>query len=426
MAKAPRLKLDRNLIIWIVALLFLIFLGLLFMWRGPDLGQHQIDERQKEKALQQAAQSLKARIEDPANATDAALAKAQGQKPARSVVAASSPVPSMPPLPSNMAIQDQARLMQLEQYKRTLEAIERRKGAKSETPAQKVASSNSSEAGNAGFVLYSSDKAGRENGPGGRVPGPLTGAVPLYKPGTPAKPASRPVQAEQQTANTAPAAAESAPLAANHNAQVRVANAQMMAQRANGRYWLAPGTAINAVLLNAVNTLLPGSLTARVTQNIYDSRYGTHLVIPAGSILRGKYDSSVQDGQNRVFMAFDTLVTPSGGVVNLGNMSAADALGRSGMAGDLHTHFWERIGISTLLALEAVGMDRLSPNQSSASFGATTTSPATDGAQIIANTANQELQRRYSVKPNITIDAGQPLTIVTTGSIEVPPIANTR
>jgi type IV secretion system protein VirB10 len=200
----------------------------------------------------------------------------------------------------------------------------------------------------------------------------------------------------------------------------------MMAQRANGRYWLAPGTAINAVLLNAVNTLLPGALTARVTQNIYDSRYGTHLVIPSGSILRGRYDSSVQDGQNRVLMAFDTLVTPSGGVVNLGNMGASDALGRAGMQGDLHTHFWERIGISTLLALEAVGMDRLSPNQSSASFGGTTTSPATNGAQIIVNTANQELQRRYSVKPNITIDAGQPLTIVTTGSIEVPLIANTR
>jgi type IV secretion system protein VirB10 len=113
-------------------------------------------------------------------------------------------------------------------------------------------------------------------------------------------------------------------------------------------------------------------------------------------------------------------------VVNLGNMGASDALGRAGMQGDLHTHFWERIGISTLLALEAVGMDRLSPNQSSASFGGTTTSPATNGAQIIVNTANQELQRRYSVKPNITIDAGQPLTIVTTGSIEVPPIANTR
>lgn len=419
MSKAPRIKLDRNLIIWVILLLFLLFLGLLFIMRGSDLGQKQLDERQKEKALQQAAQSLGARVDNPDNATDSALEKARRQKPAPS-----SSVPSMPPLPSDVSIQEQARAMQLEQYQRTLESIERRKGANGGASAPKVANQASQTSGNAGFVLYSSALA---NGPDSGTSGSaLSGIVPLYKPGTPAKSASRPAPTEKQTANTAPAAAESAPLAAEHNAEVRVAAAQMMAQRANGRYWLAPGTAINAVLLNAVNTLLPGALTARVTQNIYDSRYGTHLVIPSGSMLRGRYDSSVQDGQNRVLMAFDTLVTPSGGVVNLGNMGASDALGRAGMQGDLHTHFWERIGISTLLALEAVGMDRLSPNQSSASFGSTTTSPATNGAQIIVNTANQELQRRYSVKPNITIDAGQPLTIVTTGSIEVPPIANTR
>ncbi|NIB13652.1 TrbI/VirB10 family protein, partial [Agrobacterium radiobacter] len=151
------------------------------------------------------------------------------------------------------------------------------------------------------------------------------------------------------------------------------------------------------VLLNAVDTKLPGQLVARVTQNIYDSRYGRYLVIPAGSTLQGKYNSSVQEGQDRVLMVFDTLVTPAGGMVPLGNMSAADALGRAGLEGDLHTHFFERMGIATLLALEAVGMDKISPNQSSTSFGGTTTSPAVNGAQIITNTANQELQHRYNV-----------------------------
>ncbi|RGA36256.1 conjugal transfer protein TrbI, partial [Klebsiella pneumoniae] len=73
---------------------------------------------------------------------------------------------------------------------------------------------------------------------------------------------------------------------------------------------------------------------------IYDSRYGRYLVIPAGSTLQGKYNSSVQEGQDRVLMVFDTLVTPAGGMVPLGNMSAADALGRAGLEGDLHTHFF--------------------------------------------------------------------------------------
>ncbi len=204
------------------------------------------------------------------------------------------------------------------------------------------------------------------------------------------------------------------------------ASKPIMAERTTGLYWIAPGTVINAVLLNAVDTKLPGRLTARVTQNVYDSRYGRYLVIPAGSILEGQYDSNVQDGQNRVLMAFDTLVTPSGGIVPLGNMSASDALGRAGMQGDLHTHFWKRMGISLLMAFEAVGLDKISPTQTTITNGAASTSPMTDGASIIVNTANQELKRQYAISPNITIPAGQPMSIITTGAIEVPPIANTK
>ena len=125
-------------------------------------------------------------------------------------------------------------------------------------------------------------------------------------------------------------------------------------------------------------------------------------------------------------MAFDTLVTPSGAIVRLGNMNASDALGRAGIHGVLHTHFWKRMGISTLMAVEAIGMDRLSPSQTTVSSGSSTTSPAATAGQIISNTANQELQRRYSVRPNITLSEGAPMTIITTGGIDVPPIANTR
>src|SRR6185312_16126678 len=54
----------------------------------------------------------------------------------------------------------------------------------------------------------------------------------------------------------------------------------VVATRSTGLYWLAPGTVINAVMMNAVDTTLPGDITARVTQTVYDSRYGQHVVIP--------------------------------------------------------------------------------------------------------------------------------------------------
>ncbi len=433
--KPPKAKLDRSLIVWVIVFVFLAFLLILYSFKGPDLGQSKIDAERKKQEMEAAAKALQTRVSNPAQATADALARAQQavtKKNASAPVVASSVPPAMPPVPASITSQmppvdTRGEELKFNQLEKTYRTVYRKEfAAQSDRSSGSAPTVQPGQAENAApFVVYS---VNRQSGAGqGGSSSLVSDAIPLYKPIKPAKTASsatREQPAVQQIAS--PNSAQSAPLAAAHNSEVTVAKADMMAQRANGLYWLAPGTVINAVLLNAVDTLLPGNLTARVTQNVYDSRYGTHLVIPAGSILRGQYQSSVQDGQNRVFMAFDTLVTPSGGIVKLGNMTASDALGRSGMAGDLHTHFWERMGISTLLALEAVGMDKLSPNQSTATIGGTTTSPATDGAQIIVNTANQELQRRYSVQPNITIPAGNPLTIVTTGSIEVPPIANTR
>ena len=418
-----RLKLDRNTVPWIAFGSLLLFLFTIIAFRGRDLGQASVDQKAKAAQMAKAAQALSERIRSPQAATQDALARARLSKPHANApqpqgnVApgdAATNIPAMPPVDA----------MKLAEYTRTLNMLRaaqpRAGGASDVPPGQAVLHGAHGHEGSS-FVMYSSDDSTK----GGQSPS--IAGIPLYKP---VKPAARtaPAAARPQAPATAaaPAKAENAELNVTNNSDVRVAKTDIMAQRANGMYWLSPGTVINAVLLNAVNTLLPGSLTARVTENVYDSRFGTHLVIPAGSVLMGRYKDSVQDGQNRVFMAFDTLSTPYGGTVSLGNMSAADALGRAGMEGDLHTHFWKRIGISTLLALEAVGMDRLSPNQSTIGVTGTSTSPAADGAQIIASTANQELQQRYSVKPNITMPEGMPMTIVTTGSIEIPPIANTR
>jgi type IV secretion system protein VirB10 len=422
-----RLKLDRNMVPWIAFGTLFLFLFTVIAFRGRDLGQSSINKKNKQEQMAKTAQALQERVQSPQAATQQALARAQQAvratpiargAPGSAATAAASNIPAMPPVDA----------LKLAQYANTIKELKEAPGAGvanvaggGDAPTGAVLHGAHGHGGSS-FVMYASDESTKG------APGAVAVAgIPLYKP-VKAPAHTKPVggQPANGPSANAPAAAASTPLNVTNDGDVRVAKTEIMAQRANGMYWLSPGTVINAVLLNAVNTLLPGSLTARVTENVYDSRFGTHLVIPAGSVLMGKYKDAVQDGQNRVFMAFDTLSTPYGGVVSLGNMSAGDALGRAGLAGDLHTHFWKRIGISTLLALEAVGMDRLSPSQSTVGITGSSTSPAADGAQIIASTANQELQRRYSVKPNITMPSGMVLTIVTTGSIEVPPIANTR
>ena len=210
------------------------------------------------------------------------------------------------------------------------------------------------------------------------------------------------------------------------NRHVKVST-PIVATRNKALYWLAPGTIVHAVIENAINTRLPGQIAARVTQTVYDSRYGRYEVIPAGSILKGTYNTSIKDGQERALVAFDTLVTPSGGVLDLGSLSAGDALGRAGVKGTLHTHFWKRMGIAGLFAVEAIGADRLSSRRQVVTANGTTGTPAESSAgRILSKAANDELKRRNDLTPNITLPAGSLTTLTLARGVEIPPVANTR
>lgn len=200
----------------------------------------------------------------------------------------------------------------------------------------------------------------------------------------------------------------------------------LLAKPIVGKHVIYGGTAISAVLEQAMDTSLPGLVRARVTTDIYDSRSGRYLVVPRGSTLLGKYRSNVTDGQARVLMAFDRLITPAGNEVPLGAMSASDALGVGGVPGDLHTHFLKRIGIASLLALEAAVLEKKvgpvgsiagSSTGGTSGFGQSTSSAS---GQIVLQTANQELQRQYAVAPNITLPAGALITVVASDNIEIP------
>ncbi|HEX7325383.1 MAG TPA: TrbI/VirB10 family protein [Rhodanobacteraceae bacterium] len=193
-------------------------------------------------------------------------------------------------------------------------------------------------------------------------------------------------------------------------------------------YWLAPGTVIQAVAQQSINTSLPGTLTAVVTRPVYDSRYGTHLVIPQGSKLIGSYNTTVSDGQHRVMLAFTTLVTPAGGLVDLGGLSGADAMGRGGIPGKLHTRFWANLGMTAMLAVGAIESDRLQDSTQVVSpFGGNDSSRSlSDGGQIFENFANKMMQERFGVGPYITAPAGARVSIVLNRGVDIPPIANSR
>lgn len=442
--KGPRVKTDRKMIVWIAVIGMFGLIAWLFLSQGSDLGQGKIDAKLAEQKAAETAKLYDSKIPNPKAATEQQLRAAQDavaqekadQKAKADALAAKLAPPSsgdVGPLPPPKAGFDDAQLDRLD------------------AAAGAIGGPENKDAGHASasFVMFEADA---------KSSGHMTDALKIAPAPASASSASRVTDSDIENANdpqmkaayerlqalqdkqaayeklaAQQAGQTSAPggegnqswLYRNQNDKVRLAESQT-AVRSTALYWLAPGTIIHGVIQNAIDTSLPGTLTARVTQPVYDSRYGRYLVIPAGSVIKGSYNTSVADGQKRVMLGFDTLVTPSGGMVDLGSLSGQDNLGRGGVPGKLHTRFWSRAGVASLLALEAVGMSRLDNQQVVTPLGGSGSSPNSAGAQVVSNFANEEMKRRFSTGPYITAEPGAVMTLTLTEGVEIPPIANAR
>ena len=82
-------------------------------------------------------------------------------------------------------------------------------------------------------------------------------------------------------------------------------------------YEVMAGTVIPAALVTGINSDLPGQAIATVTEAVYDSATGRHLLIPQGSRLLGQYDSQVAFGQRRVLLVWTRLVLPDASSITL-------------------------------------------------------------------------------------------------------------
>ena len=172
---------------------------------------------------------------------------------------------------------------------------------------------------------------------------------------------------------------------------------------------LLAGSVIAASLITGLNSDLPGMVTAQVTQAVYDSVTGQHLIVPQGSRLIGKYDSVVAFGQKRALVIWQRLILPDGTSVRLDNMPATDAAGYAGLADKVDFHTWsllKGVGLATMLG---VGSE-LSIGGDGDLVEALRESAQTN----VSRAGDQITQRNLDVQPTITIRPGAPVRVLVT------------
>lgn len=109
------------------------------------------------------------------------------------------------------------------------------------------------------------------------------------------------------------------------------------------------GTPVECVLSTKIVAMVPGLVKCRLTSPLYSAN-GKVILADRGSEVVGEQNGTVKQGQTRLYVLWTEIATPEGVIIPI-DSPAADALGGSGLDGEVDNRWMQRIGASLMLSL---------------------------------------------------------------------------
>lgn len=179
---------------------------------------------------------------------------------------------------------------------------------------------------------------------------------------------------------------------------------------------LSAGTVIPASLITGLDSDLPGTVLAQVSENVRDSGTGRTILVPQGARLIGRYDSIIAYGQRRALVVWTRIVLPDGASIQLDNLPAKDAAGYAGLEDRVDSHTWrlfKGIGLSTLLGV--------STQLSIGGGGELVRALRESTEQNAAHAGDQITSRNLDVHPTIRVRPGWPVRVLVDRDLVLQP-----
>jgi len=195
---------------------------------------------------------------------------------------------------------------------------------------------------------------------------------------------------------------------------------QQQKEKAISKYEIKAGWVIPAILITGINSDLPGSILAQVSQNVYDTATGRYLLIPQGTKLVGEYKSNVLYGQERVLTAWTRLIFPNGDSLNLENMSGTSPDGYSGFTDQVNNHYLRIFGSAFLLSSISAGI-AMSDN-SSGEKETNADKAMSQAIDKISDVASEMMRKNMNISPTLEIRPGYKFNIFVTKDIILEPL----
>jgi len=157
---------------------------------------------------------------------------------------------------------------------------------------------------------------------------------------------------------------------------------------------------------------------ATVTQNVFDSITGRHLVVPQGTRLIGRHEGESAHGDRRAFLVWDRLILPNGKSLILSEEPGVDAKGAVGVRGEADRRLLP-LGVASLFAGASTTLGELARGGSEdRSFAASAGSAASiEASQVGGRLVDREL----GVQPSIRVRAGAPVRVMITRDLILEP-----
>ena len=167
---------------------------------------------------------------------------------------------------------------------------------------------------------------------------------------------------------------------------------------------LSQGSVIQAALQTAINSDLPGSVVAVVSEPAFS---GDQILIPRGSRLFGQYRSGIELNQKRILILWTRVLTPDGTSIEIASVGG-DQLGCSGLTGIVDTKFAERFGGAALISLIGAA-----PAVAANSADNETASEVLQGvSEDLEDAVGSVIAEQVSISPTIYIDQGASVTVL--------------
>lgn len=310
-----------------------------------------------------------------------------------------------PPLPGDLG----GPILRAEQQ---AQAYDYRHAGPDPAEAERLARLKEAEEAAQSSVFFRSGSGRTASAGGPSVPSQLTGLGPIA-----AGPASTAAMPENSVSMQNRQEQKEAFLSKSVSPQIRNSG---FVQMPDSPYQVMAGTVIAAALVTGIKSDLPGDVIATVTEPVYDSATGQHVLIPQGSRLLGRYNSQVSYGQSRVQVVWQRVILPDTSSFQLDNLVGSDTAGYAGLEDGVDWH-WDRIVAgAAMTSLLGIGAELAAPENRT--DGDRVIIAGRDSLQDTVSQVGQEVTRRnLDIQPTLTQRPGLPLRVIVNRDLVLRP-----